>query len=162
MRRDTDSQVIHAPARAIYRAFLAPYAVAAWRPPDGMTCVIDTFQPREGGMYRMAFVHSGADHETPGKTSQHEDVFRGRFVKLVPNESIVEEVEFESGNPAFAGTMTITTTLVPVPGGTRVTFVCENVPPGIKADDHRKGMLSSLENLAAFLQRRSGVAFGSR
>jgi hypothetical protein len=51
--------------------------------------------------------------------------------------------------------MTIRTILHPVPNGTEVTVACENVPPGISADDHRAGIASSLDNLAAFTEPRS-------
>ena len=151
-RTDTASRVIKAAPRAIYQAFLDPDAVEFWRPPQGMTAEIYAFDPREGGEYRMAFVYSAADHTAPGKSSDHSDVVHGRFVELLPDTRIVEHVEFESGNPAFAGTMTITTTFVLVPGGTEVTFVCENVPAGIRPEDHQEGMASTLQNLAAFLE----------
>ena len=57
-------------------------------------------------------------------------------------------MEYETGDPAFACEMTITTTLVPVSGGTEVTFKASNVPAGIRPEDHHKGILSTLENLA--------------
>ncbi len=91
------------------------------------------------------------DTTVPGKTSAHEDVFHGQFLELVPDKRIVELVEFESDDPAFAGKMTVTTTLVPVEGGTAVTFICENVPVGIQPGDHYEGMMSSLKNLDTFL-----------
>jgi hypothetical protein len=53
-----------------------------------------------------------------GKTSAHADVFHGRFVELVPHERVVELVEFESDDPAFAGAVTIATTLAAGGGGT--------------------------------------------
>jgi hypothetical protein len=62
-------------------------------------------------------------------------------------------VVFESGDPSFAGEMTITTTLVPVSGGTKVIFTAKNVPAGIRPEDHYKGMMSTLENLADFTQK---------
>jgi uncharacterized protein YndB with AHSA1/START domain len=79
-------------------------------------------------------------------------VVRGRFLELVPNECLVELVEFESDDPAFAGAMTITTTLAPVSGGTEVTVLCENVPSGIRPSDHQAGLTSTLKNLAAFTE----------
>jgi len=39
-----------------------------------------------------------------------------------------------------------------VPEGTRVTIVCENVPEGIRKEDHDVGLRSSLENLAGFTE----------
>lgn len=53
-----------------------------------------------------------------------------------------EVMQFESDDPAFAGTMRIVTTLEPVEGGTRVTVSCQDVPSGIGEDDHLKGIAS--------------------
>lgn len=149
-RTDSASRVIKAPPEKIYQAFLDPKAVAAWRPPEGMTCRVYTFEPFEGGTYKMAFEYEDADIK--GKTAGNADVFQGRFLKLEPGEQIVEAVDFESEDPAFAGTMTLTTILLPVPGGTEVTFIAEDVPSGIKPEDHQLGMASSLENLAGFTE----------
>jgi len=149
-RTDAASRLIKALAETIYAAHLDPKAVATWRPPHGMRAEVYTFDVREGGGYRMAFVHE--DASVRGKTADNADVFEGAFVKLVPNERIVERVVFQSDDPAFAGAMTITTTLTPVTGGTDVAIVCENVPEGISAQDHQVGMTSTLANLAAFVE----------
>jgi uncharacterized protein YndB with AHSA1/START domain len=151
-RSDSASRVIRASPRAIYEAFLDPEAVASWRPPEGMTCQIYAFDPREGGTFRMSFAYMDTDHTERGKTSEHADVFQGRFLELVPNERIVELVEFESDDPAFAGAMTIITTLAAVAAGTEVTILCENVPSGIRPGDHQIGMTSTLKNLASFTE----------
>lgn len=129
-----------------------PKAIASWRPPTGMKCQIFEFEPREGGAFRMSFSYADAVHDLPGKTSEHADVFHGRFSRLDPDKQIVELVEFETDDPAFAGAMTVTTTLAPVPGGTEVTILCENVPVGIRPGDHEKGMTSTLANLATFTE----------
>jgi hypothetical protein len=39
-----------------------------------------------------------------------------------------------------------------VPEGTEVSFVCENVPSGIRPSDHQVGMASTLAQLAAFTE----------
>jgi len=148
-RVDRASRLIKAPPPAIYRAYLDPDAIAAWRPPEGMTAEIYAFEPREGGLYRMAFVYLG---DGLGKTSEKADVFEGRFVELIPGRRIVERVAFESDDAAFAGAMTITTTLTPTGGGTRVDVAIADVPPGISPEDHQAGMDSSLANLAAFVE----------
>ena len=147
----TSSRVIVASPRAIFRAFLDPESVASWRPPKGMTATVLAFDPRVGGPYRMAFRYPEGESGR-GKTTPDADRFEGRFVELLPDEKIVETVEFESGDPAFAGTMTITTTFAPVTGGTKVTFLAENVPAGISAADHKAGMDSTLKNLANFIE----------
>ncbi|WP_141589531.1 SRPBCC family protein [Myxococcus sp. AB056] len=151
-RTDTASRVIAASPEALYRAFVEPEAVATWLPPEGMKGRIHAFEPRAGGMYRMTLSYDNADHTAHGKTSAHEDVVEGLFVELVPNECVVQRFEFESDDPAYAGTMTMTWTLTPVAGGTRVTVTCENVPEGIRQEDHIEGLTSTLANLAAYTE----------
>lgn len=152
MATHTGSRVIHAPPRASYRAFLDPSAVAAWRPPKGMTARVYAFDPRAGGGYRMAFVYDDGGEANRGKSSEKADVFEARFAELVPDARIVEVVSFQSDDAAFAGEMKLTTTFVAVSGGTRVTVLAENVPPGIRAEDHEAGIASSLENLAKYVE----------
>ena len=146
------SRVIKAPPRSVYRAFVEPEAIAAWRRPEGMTARIFTFDPREGGGYRIALDYVDAGPGVRGKTSERSDAFTGRFLTLIPDEKIVEEVDFESDDPQFAGTMRLTTTFEAVPDGTRVTVLVENAPRGIKPADHDVGIRSSLANLAAFVE----------
>lgn len=152
IRIDTASRAIMASPQAIYEAFLDPNAIATWRPPQGMQCHIHTFEPYEGGVFRISFENMDTSHATVAKTSAHADIFHGRFLKLIPFERIVELIKFESDDPAFAGTMILTTTLVPLSNGTQVTIVAENIPCGIKAEDHKKGITSTLQNLAEFIE----------
>ncbi|HVZ41004.1 MAG TPA: SRPBCC domain-containing protein [Candidatus Kapabacteria bacterium] len=151
-RTDSGSRVVKASPQAIYRACLDPAAIALWRPPSGMSARIYEFDPHTGGTYRMSFVYNDPDHPVRGKTSEHADLFQGRFLELVPDERIVEAVKFESNDPSFAEEMIITTTLTSVPGGTEVTIRCDNVPGVIRPEDHQAGIASTLENLAAFTE----------
>jgi uncharacterized protein YndB with AHSA1/START domain len=50
----------------------------------------------------------------------HTDTYHGHFVELVPNEQVVEVLEFETADPKLRGEMTITTTLADANGGTDV------------------------------------------
>ncbi|WP_346207014.1 SRPBCC family protein [Caldifermentibacillus hisashii] len=150
-RTDTVSRIIMAPPHAVYRAFMDLKKLVAWLPPTGMEGRIDTFDAREGGIYRMTLTYLDSDHQT-GKTSDNTDVAQGEFLELVPGKRIVQRIVFESKDPAFAGAMTMTWNLDEVPGGTKVTIVSENVPVGIRQEDHEAGMSSTLANLAAFLE----------
>lgn len=150
-RIDRASRVIKASPEALYRAFVDPASLICWLPPSGMKAEIQGFEPREGGTYRMVLTYEGETH-TPGKSSEHSDVVEGRFVELVPNVRIVQEVDFKSDNPVFAGTMRMTWSLAPDAGGTEVAVACENVPDGVTREDHAMGLKSSLENLAAFVE----------
>jgi uncharacterized protein YndB with AHSA1/START domain len=151
-RTDSGSRVIRASPQTIYRALLDPQAVASWRPPAGMKAHVYAFDAREGGTFRMSFSYTGADHAVRGKTSDDADIFEGRFAELVADERVVEVVTFETDDPAFAGEMTVTTSLRAVSAGTEVTIRCDNVPEGIRPEDHREGITSTLENLAAFTE----------
>lgn len=148
-RVDSASRTIAAPAQAIYEAFIDPEALAHWLPPQGASAAIHRFEPWPGGAFALTLTF---DDSRTGKSAAGTDVVEGRFVDLVPARRIVQQVEFESSDPAFAGTMTMTWTLAPVPGGTRVRIDCENVPPGIGAEDHAAGLSSTLANLASFAE----------
>ena len=75
-----------------------------------------------------------------------------RYVDLVPDVRVVQEIDFESDDPSFAGSMTMTWHQSAVDGGTLVEITAANVPDGISADDHAIGMASSLANLAEHLE----------
>ena len=149
-RIDSASRIIRATPQAIYRAHLDRDAIAAWRPPEGMRAEIYAFEPREGGSYRMAFIYLDPGS---GKTTADADLFEGRFVELIPDQRIIEQVSFQSDDPAYGGAMTIVTSLTPVEDGTRVLVEISDVPPGISPEDHQVGMDSSLSGLAAFVER---------
>lgn len=149
-RVDTKSRVINATPDAVYQAWLDANALATWLPPADMTGEVLAFEPREGGRYRMALRYNDCSIE--GKTAGNADIVEGRFAKLRPNQRIVQQIEFESSDPAFAGTMTMTWLLTPVSSGTEVTITAANVPPGIRPEDHEAGMASTLANLAKFVE----------
>lgn len=154
MRTDRASRLIRAPLARVYDAFVEPEALVRWLPPEGMTGEVLAFDARPGGRYRMALTYR--DPDVPGKTSEHGDIIEARFLALVPNRKIIQSVEFESEDAAFAGTMVITWTFEEAgeaPGeATRVAIVCDNVPAGIRRQDHLAGLKSSLANLAAFVE----------
>lgn len=150
-RTDTAGRLIRATPRAIYDAFVDPDAQVRWLPPSGMTGHFDLFEPWAGGCYRMTLSFTG-EHATPGKSSADADTVQGRLVELIPGERIVQTVDFESDDPAFGGTMTMTWSLRAVPEGTEVTITASDVPQGISAEDHATGLASTLANLAAFVE----------
>jgi Activator of Hsp90 ATPase homolog 1-like protein len=69
-------------------------------------------------------------------------------VELAPPSRIVEAVNFVTTDPAFFGEMTLTATFDEVSGGTEVTLVWKNLPPGLRAADNEAGSRLSLEQLA--------------
>ena len=146
------SRRIAAPRAAVYRALLDPGAVAAWKVPDGMSCTVHVFEPHEGGAIRISLTYDAP--AAAGKTTAHTDTYRGRFVKLVPDEQVVEVDEFETDDPALRGEMTITMTLVDADGGTDLHAVHDGLPPGVPAADNELGWRLALAKLAALVEPR--------
>lgn len=86
-----------APPSRVYHALLDPVAVQQWMVPAGMTSNVHSFDPREGGTFRISLTYDAPT--TAGKTSAQTDTFHGRFVTLLPDQRVVQTVEFESGRP---------------------------------------------------------------
>ena len=146
------TQHIKAPREAVYRALLDPQAVATWMVPNGMTSHVHAFDAHEGGSFRVSLTY---DQVTgTGKTDAQTDTFQGRFAKLVPNELVVQIIEFETADPAMRGEMTVTYKLVDAKGGTDVIASHENLPPGVPAADNQTGWRMSLGKLAALVEQR--------
>ena len=96
----------------------------------------------------MSLFYPPTERSFRGKTSDKEDMFTVRFVELAPPCKIVESVSFHTTDPAFIGEMTIVATFEEVSGGTEVTLLCKNLPPGLRAEDNEAGSRLSLEQLA--------------
>jgi uncharacterized protein YndB with AHSA1/START domain len=141
---------INAPRAAVYRALLDAHAVAAWRVPDGMTSRVHVLDPREGGFFRVSLTYDAPT--AAGKTTARTDTYHGTFVKLVRDREVVESLAFESADPAFAGQMTITTTLSDADGGTNVCMSFEELPRGVRPADNDLGTRMALAKLAALVE----------
>jgi uncharacterized protein YndB with AHSA1/START domain len=143
---------VNAPRSAVYRALLDPAAVAKWRVPNGMTSHIHEFDPREGGSFRVSLTY-----DTPsatGKSASQTDTYHGHFAKLVPNEQVVEVLEFETADSALGATMTMTTTLTEADGGTDVLVVHDGIPDKVPTTDNEAGTRMALANLAKLVEHR--------
>lgn len=148
---DRASLLIHADTDRVFAALIDPEALEKWLPPSGMRGRFESFDMREGGSYRMVLTYddpSGA----PGKTTSDSDVSEVRIVRIVPGELLVQEVDFDSDDPAFTGTMHMEWRLNGGKDGTTVEFEARGVPNGIRAGDHAEGLTSSLSNLARYLE----------
>jgi uncharacterized protein YndB with AHSA1/START domain len=146
-------QHVRAARSEVYRALLDADAVARWRVPDGMTSTVHEFAPHEGGSFRVSLTYDAPDQA--GKSSAHTDTYHGRFVELVPDVRVVEEFEFETSDPALAGTITMTTTLSDAPGGTTVTMEHEGMPDAVPPDENELGTRMALARLARLVESRA-------
>jgi uncharacterized protein YndB with AHSA1/START domain len=150
-RTDAASRLIAAPPDRVYAALVDPQALTAWLPPDGMTGSFERFDARPGGSYRLRLTYADAA-SARGKATADSDVVEARFVDVVPGVRIVQDVDFVSDDPAYAGTMTMTWEVTAAGAGTRVDIRADDVPAGISAEDHAAGLASSLANLATYLE----------
>jgi uncharacterized protein YndB with AHSA1/START domain len=148
----TTQQTRHmtAPRSAVYRALLDAGAVAVWRVPDGMSSQVHEWEAQEGGAFRVSL-----SYDLPtgtGKTAERTDTYHGRFVKLVPDQQVVEVLEFETPDPELRGEMTVTTTLTDTADGTDVLMVHEGIPDKIPPADNETGTRMALDNLARLVE----------
>jgi uncharacterized protein YndB with AHSA1/START domain len=150
------TRLIKAPRATVYDALIDPAAVARWRVPAAMTAHVHEFDAREGGALRISLTYDAP--ERAGKTAGRTDTYHGRFVKLVPNELVVEAVEFETDDPALRGEMTITISLHDADGGTELVAVHDQLPSGVSPADNELGWHESLTRLAALVEPRGASA----
>ena len=115
-----------------------------------MTSHVHEFDACEGGLFRISLTYDAPTGT--GKTTEHTDTYHGHFVKLVPNEQVVEVFEFETSDPALRGEITITTTLADADGGTVVLVVHEGIPSSVSTTDNETGTRMSLANLATLVE----------
>ncbi len=144
------SRRVNAPRASVYRALLDAQAVATWMVPVGMTSQVHEFDAREGGAFRISLTYDSPTGT--GKTSELIDTYHGRFLRLVPNQTVVEVMEFETKDPALRGEMTITITLAEAGDGTEILAVHEGVPRGVSPADNETGWRMSLDKLAALVE----------
>lgn len=142
---------IRASRSTVYRLLIDPTVIEKWKVPGGMTARVHSFEAREGGSFRVSLTY--ADPANTGKTTEHTDTYHGRFLRLVPDEQVVEVEEFETSDPAMSGEMIATITLADADdGGTDLVAVHEGLPPGVALADNETGWRMALAKLAALAE----------
>jgi uncharacterized protein YndB with AHSA1/START domain len=149
-RTDRAFREIAAPLAEVFEAMTGREALLAWLPPSGMVGHFERFNLHSGGSYRLVLSYAEGSGNA-GKTGAGSDVVEARVAEVVDGVRIVQQVDFESDDPAYAGTMTMTWSLTPTVAGTQVEIRADDVPEGISARDHETGMTSSLANLDAYV-----------
>ena len=150
----TDAQTfqrhIRAPRSRVYAALTTAADVQRWMVPDNMSSVVHEFDARPGGRFRVSLTYTD---QSTGKSAPHTDTYHGVFTELVPNERVVQTIEFETTKPEMQGTMTLTIALLDDLGGTRVSARHTGLPRGVKPADNQLGWTMSLKKLAALCER---------
>jgi uncharacterized protein YndB with AHSA1/START domain len=135
----------------VFESLVDREALETWLPPGDMTGRFETFDPRPGGGYRLVLTYASPE-TSRAKSTDDSDIIDVRYLDIVPNDRVVQAVDFVSDVPGFAGTMTMTWSVTDEIDGTRVEIVADDVPEGISAEDHAAGLASSLDNLARFVE----------
>ena len=125
----------------VYRAFLDPDAMAKWLPPHGFTGKVHSIEARVGGSYKMSFKNftTGESHS-----------FGGKFLELVPNESLRYTDRFD--DPNLPGEMQTTVTIKQVSVGVELNVVQEGIPEAIPAEACYLGWQESLTLLTQLVE----------
>ncbi len=150
MYSQTATQLVRAPRAAVYAALLDPRAAESWRVPDDMTARVAEWEAVEGGRFRVSLTYRAEDRI--GKSEGATDTYAGTFVRLVPDEQVVEEIAFDTDDPELQGTMTMTWTLRDVAGGTEVDLQHDGLPDVVPPEDNATGTRMALTKLAAHVE----------
>ena len=151
----TNSKDIKATPKEVYNAFINPSALENFQAPGDMTAKVHHFDYKIGGGYQMSLYYPEGEKKMKGKTTDKEDKFYSQFVEIIPNEKLVEVIQFDSAKADFSAQMIMEVTFDPIDIGTRVTFLFKNIPKGIRPEDNEAGTISSLEKLAKYVEERS-------
>jgi len=143
-------RLLQAPRPRVYEALIDAEAVARWRFPAEMTCEVHEFDAREGGAIRISLTYESRDRR--GKSHGSTDSYRGRFVRLVPDELVVEADEFETDDPALRGEMVSTISLSDRDGATELVAVHDQLPPGLSRSENEAGWREALARLAVLVE----------
>jgi uncharacterized protein YndB with AHSA1/START domain len=154
VRVDAASRFIPAFPRVIWRAFSVPGAMERWLPPSNMRGTMLHFDFREGGSYHMRLTYTDLG-QAQVKTSEESDEDEVRLTRIDEARMIEQEITFQSDDPAYSGLMRMVWTFQPEATGTLLTVRAENVPAGIRQEDHVAGMNSSLSKLVQFVLGQS-------
>jgi uncharacterized protein YndB with AHSA1/START domain len=129
---------IEAPPEVVFKFFVEPEQMIRW------TGVEATLDPRPGGIYRVNVTG--------------EDVARGEYVEVLPNERVVFTWGWEAdGHPVPPGSSTVEITLEPDAGATILRLRHSGLPGGPE-DQHGEGWDHYLARLAvAAVGRDAGV-----
>jgi uncharacterized protein YndB with AHSA1/START domain len=119
-----------------------------------MVARVAEWEPVEGGRFRVSLTYRA--EERTGKTEGATDTYAGEFTTLVPDEQVIERIEFETDDPDLKGAMTMTWTLSEVEGGTQVDLLHEGLPDVVPPEDNATGTRMSLTKLAAYVEGAGG------
>lgn len=147
----TNSKIIQADKKAIYRAFTEPEKLVSWLAPYDMTGKIHNFKFKIGGGYEMSLFYN--DETIEGKTAGNEDRFSAKFTEIIPYNKIVQAIRFNSDKNGLEDEMIMEVYIDEVATNTcKVTIIFKNIPQAISPKANEDGTEQSLEKLAKLVE----------
>jgi uncharacterized protein YndB with AHSA1/START domain len=143
MRALTLVRRIAARPSIVFEAMTTAEGVAAWFGPDDLPVIGAEMDARVGGAYRVHFrTLDGLDHEA-----------RGEFLEVVPPQRIVMSWSWAIGGVAEEqGRISrVEISLVPIAGGTELTFTHTDLWNEVSEESHTGGWTSALNKLVRHL-----------
>lgn len=134
-------RVLRAPVARVFKAFSNCHAKAAWLPPYGFFCLVDAYDFKVGGQYKMSFTNL---------TNDQKHSWSGTFSVIKPNELLVYKDRFD--DPNLPGEMTVTVSFKEVATGTELTIRQEGIPEMIPLSECYHGWQESLLKLAQLVE----------
>ncbi|SFN50892.1 Activator of Hsp90 ATPase homolog 1-like protein [Nocardia asteroides] len=141
----------NAPRGTVYRLLVDAEAVRAWMVPDGMVSAVHRFEPEEGGVFSITVERD--ETSDAGATAPQHHAYYGRFVSLVPDERVMEVLEFVTDMPDMAGAQTITFMLADAGDGTDLEVLHEGVPTGMTLAENDVAWQVALGKMVALAER---------
>lgn len=148
-RIDEANLLINAPQERLYQAFLDEEAFKHWYTPNDMTSEVESFDPTEGGRFRVNLIYD--DEEAAGKTEGNIDRFTGTFKTLSPYSRIVFDIEFDTDDNQYKSVMEQEWKLIDQGNATEVNVACRNVPEGVDQTVHERALILNLYKLADYV-----------
>jgi uncharacterized protein YndB with AHSA1/START domain len=137
----------------VYAAITSPELIAKWRVPNNMTGSLDRTRQVIDGSFAITLTYT--DGTSNGKSGADRDTYHSHFVNLRENELVVEQIEFESADPAMRAPMTVTTTLQELPRAVLISLTFDNIPTEVSELDNEKGTKMALTKLTQLLERQA-------
>lgn len=122
-----------------------PETFLAWRVPEGVEGRLARFEPRIGGDYQLTL--NAPDRAASAGGLQGMTAIAGRFIDMLPDTRVVEEVQYTDGS-GTTSPIALTTLIEPGNGGTKVTLQAVGMPPSMDADSHRAMLAAALRRLS--------------
>lgn len=137
-----------APA-TVFDAWADPGALEQWFGPPSHRCVVEQYEFRAGGRYRIRMVPTGEDPDCSGDPSA-DSICAGEFLTVDRPRSLAMTFTWVE-NGADIGETVLTVELREAGSGTELTLTHERLLDAGIRDAHRGGWEGTLECLGQFL-----------